>query len=103
MILFRYTCRRAAALTALAGLAAVMVAGCGGSSGTKEGTGQLTVLMADAPPNLGNVSEVNVTVSRVEVHRSGSGVEGEGTWHTVFQGAKTFNLLDLANVVDVTT
>jgi len=62
--------------------------------------------MADAPPNLGgNVTAVNVTVTKVEVHPSNQGTGGSGQndpWKTVFQGSRSFNLLDLANKVDVT-
>jgi hypothetical protein len=94
---------RVAAAAALAGLVALTAAGCGsGGSSSGSGSGQLTVLMADAPPNLGDVTAVNVTISKVEVHRSGSGGEGSGSWVTVFEGAKTFNLLDLANIENVT-
>src|SRR4051812_25914884 len=96
--------RRAEVVAALVVLVSIAAAGCGsGGSGTGSGSGQLTVLMADAPLNLGNVSAVNVTVSKVEVHSSGAGQTGSGSWQTVFQGAKTFNLLALANVTDVTT
>lgn len=87
--------------------------------------------MSDAPPNLGSVTEVNVSISKVEVHPSTSGASAStqqaspqpgggqsanpgvgsntadqpeaGAWKTVFQGTKTFNLLTLANVKDVTT
>jgi hypothetical protein len=83
---------------ALAGLAVVGGAGCG--SGGSSGSGQLTVLMADAPP--AGVKEVNVTVTKVEVHSGGtvdgSGQETGGAWKTVFEGQQTFNLLALANV-----
>lgn len=120
-------------IATLAALTALTAAGCGGGGGTSSGTesGQLTVLMADAPPDLGNVTEVNVTISRVEVLTSGAGATtqqvtppsgsdtvptdtdsggaapntatGSGGWKTVFQGSQTFNLLELANVEDVTT
>jgi hypothetical protein len=123
--------RRVAGALSLVGLAAFTAAGCGGGSSSGTGSGQFTVLMADAPPNLGNVTEVNVTVSKVEVHPSASGSSAStqqanqppgggqsanpgagsnaanqaqaGAWKTVFQGSQTFNLLTLANVKDVTT
>ena len=50
------------------------VAVCGGSGGSSSGNGSLSVLMSDAPPNLGNVTAVNVTVTKVEVH-PGDGTE----------------------------
>src|SRR5258707_342470 len=89
--------RRTAVAVAVAplGVLVSITAGCGGG-GSGSGSGRLTVLMADAPPGLGNVTAVNVTVSKVEVHTSNS-------WQTVFQGSKSFNLLALANVMDVTT
>ena len=62
--------------------------------------------MSDAPPNLGNVTAVNVTVTKVEVH-PGNGTETTDTsndpsWRTCWQGSRQFNLLSLANVTDVT-
>src|SRR5262245_40101538 len=89
--------RRMAALAAVAGLAVAAVTGCG-SGGSSGGNGQLTVLMTDAP--IDGVKEVNVTITRVEVHRGAS--DTEGSWETVFEGSRTFNLLSLANVADVT-
>lgn len=99
-----YSSGTAAAVAGLVGLVALTAAGCGGGSGSSSGNGSLTVLMADAPPNLGNVSAVNVTVTKVEVHPSSSGTSGSGQdtpWKTVFQGSKKFNLLDLANQTDL--
>jgi hypothetical protein len=55
--------------------------------------------MADAPPS--GVKEVNVTVTKVEVHSGSSDVQGGGSWQTCYQGSRSFNLLDLANVPDV--
>ena len=98
--------RRGAAVAALAGLVAITAAGCGGSGGSSSGNGSLSVLMSDAPPNLGNVTAVNVTVTKVEVH-PGDGTETGDTstdpsWKTCWQGSRTFNLLSLANKVNVT-
>src|ERR1051326_7150397 len=103
-----FTLRRVAVAATVAGIAALATAGCGGGSGSGSGSGQFTVLMVDAPPNLGNVTEVNVTISKVEVHPNtgGSDSSGQGAdtpWKTVFQGSKSFNLLSLANVTDMTT
>jgi hypothetical protein len=97
--------RRGAAVAALAGLVAITAAGCGGSGGSGS-NGSLSVMMSDAPPNLGNVTAVNVTVTKVEVH-PGDGTEttdttNDTTWKTCWQGSRTFNLLSLANVTDVT-
>jgi hypothetical protein len=100
----RSSSRQAAAIAALAGLVAVAATGCGG--GSTSSNGSLSVAMSDAPPNLGDVSAVNVTVTKVEVH-SGDGTETGDTstdtkWKTCWQGSRTFNLLSLANVTDVT-
>ena len=97
---------RQAAVVALAGFVAVTAAGCGGG-GSTSANGSLSVAMSDAPPNLGNVTAVNVTVTKVEVH-AGDGTETGDTstdtkWKTCWQGSpRTFNLLSLANVTDVT-
>src|SRR5438034_1224029 len=90
----------AALAVAVASLAA-LAAGCGGSGGSASGSGQLSVLMGDAPLSLTGVSAVNVTISKVEVH-SGSSIDATGTgtdssWKSVWQGSQTFNLLALAN------
>jgi uncharacterized protein DUF4382/carboxypeptidase family protein len=98
--------RRIAAAAALAGVAA-FAAGCGsGGSSSSSGSGSLSLLMSDAPPNLGNVTAVNVTVTKIEVH-PGDGTETtdpatDTKWKTVWQGSQTFNLLSLANVTDLT-
>src|SRR3989442_7153522 len=81
-----------------------MAAGCGG--GGSSAGGSLSVAMSYSPPNLSGVSAVNVTVTKVEVH-SGDGTETGDTstdtkWKTCWQGSRTFNLLSLANVTDVT-
>src|SRR5260370_12940642 len=91
--------QQAAAVAALAGLFAMVAAGCGG--GSSSSSGSLSVGMSDAPPNLGDVTAVNVTVTKVEVH-SGDGTETGDTstdsnWKTCCQGSKPFNLLTLAN------
>src|SRR5260370_42028324 len=56
--------QQAAAVAALAGLFAMVAAGCGG--GSSSSSGSLSVAMSDAPPNLGDVTAVNVTVTKVE-------------------------------------
>jgi hypothetical protein len=97
MTLCKYPCRRVAAIAAIAGLAVVVAAGCGGGGSSSGGSGQLTVLMADAPPP--GVDEVNVTITKCEVHTGGTEATG-GSWKTVFEGQQSFNLLDLANVLN---
>ena len=69
--------RRGAAVAALAGLVAITAAGCGGSGGSSSGNGSLSVLMSDAPPNLGNVTAVNVTAA-FGINRSDFGIKYPG-------------------------
>jgi hypothetical protein len=57
-------------------------------------TGTIKVLVTDAP---GDVSEVNVTVSSVEVHKTGSdGASGE--WISLPIQQETFNLIALQDI-----
>jgi uncharacterized protein DUF4382/carboxypeptidase family protein len=96
--------RRVVAAAALAGMAA-FAAGCGSGGSSSGSGGSLSLLMSDAPPNLGNVTAVNVTVTKVEVH-PGDGTETtdpatDTNWKTVWQGSQTYNLLSLANVADL--
>jgi hypothetical protein len=60
---------------------------------TRPTTGTIQVLVTDAP---GNVSSVNITVSKVEVHKAGSDA-GSGTWVSlnVTNQGQPFNLLTL--------
>jgi hypothetical protein len=105
MMKYRLTfTRQAAMVAALAGLA-TFAAGCGGGGGSGS-NGSLTVALSDAPPDLGNVTAVNVTVTKVQVH-PGDGTEtgdtsNDPSWKTCWQGSRPFNLLSLANVTDVT-
>lgn len=81
----------------LAGLAALVLAGCGGSSGDSTGTtGTLSVSMTDA--TLPGFQAIYVTVDEVQVHPADAG-EGENAWVTVADPDKTVNLLELINGV----
>lgn len=75
----------ARALQTLVFLVALFVLfGCGGATGASNGT--LAFLLADAPA--ADVTEVNITVDRVEAH-----IDGE--WVTITAPQDSYNLLDL--------
>ena len=73
-------------------LASLMLSSCnGGSSGdttTSSGTGSVAFLLTDGPD--ADFDEINITVNRAELFCDSGHI-------TVFQGSKTFNLLDLAD------
>ena len=76
--------------------ALLFVAGCGGNGDTGS-TGMVKLLLADAPLHLNDgsvVSEVNVTITKVEVMGAN---ESEVPRATLFEGSETVNLLTLAN------
>jgi|GEM_PF-1052153 len=61
---------------------------------TSESKGTIQVHVTDAP---GDVTEVNVTVSEVEVHKAGD--EGEsGQWIYLAINEETFNLIELQDI-----
>jgi hypothetical protein len=76
-------------------LLAVFVAGCGsgGDGGTAQ-PGMVSVSMTDAPAC--GYDEVNVTVSKVRVHQSGSADDKAAGWTDItLDPARKVNLLDL--------
>jgi hypothetical protein len=61
---------------------------------TEPSTGTIQVLVTDAPKH--DVSSVNLTVSKVEVHKAGGdGVSGNWTELDIDEEKQPFNLLDL--------
>ncbi len=77
-----------------------IVAGCGGGDGGSGGgtanaqPGFLTASLTDAPAC--GYNEVNVTVSRVRVHRSSSAEPGDAGWNDItLDPPQKINLLDL--------
>ncbi len=79
-------------------LLAGLVAGCGsggdGGGGTTAQPGTLSVSMTDAPAC--GFDEVNVTVSKVRVHQSGSADENTAGWTDItLNPARKINLLNL--------
>src|SRR5438445_2245945 len=91
--------------SSIALFAALLAAACGGSS-----TGQLKISLTDAPSDLANVSQVNVTFDEIRVHDDASaslpdggapdagaaedGTDGNG-WIVLCTETKTVDLLSL--------
>jgi len=74
-------------------LFALSLAACGGGgSSDGGGTGTLSTSLTDASTD--QYEAVYVTIARVEVHH-----DGDGSWETVAEPNKTYNLLDLVNGV----
>src|SRR5438309_1156569 len=74
-------------------LLTVVVAGCGSDGGGSTQPGVLGVAMTDAPAC--GFDEVNVTVSKVRVHQSGSASENEAGWTDItLTPARKINLLN---------
>jgi len=82
-------------------LAIFLMAGCGGGGGTASSgsqTGTLGVSLTDAA--VGGFDAVNVTVSKVRVHKSADAEEGDAGWSEItLDPARKINLLDLQNGV----
>ena len=78
-------------------LLSAVLAGCGGGGGGGTGgTGTLGVSMTDSPSC--GFNEVNVTVDKVRVHKSGSAEATDAGWTDItLSTAKKINLLDLTN------
>ncbi len=76
----------------LGALFALALASCGDSDSDSENTGKLSLSLADAPAS--EYQAVYVTVTEVQVHRSG---DEEGAWETILTPGETFNLLELVN------
>ena len=75
-------------------LLTVVVAGCGSDGGGSTQPGVLGVAMTDAPAC--GFDEVNVTVSKVRVHQSGSASENAAGWTDItLTPARKINLLNL--------
>jgi hypothetical protein len=79
----------------LAGLLAVTLTSCGGSSGSSDGdgsTGKLSLSLSDAPAP--EYQAVYVTIAEIQVHRTDG---ADGQWQTILTPNATYNLLDLIN------
>ncbi len=76
-------------------LLAVLVVGCGGGGGGAT-PGKLGVSLTDAPAC--GFDAVNVTVTKVRVHQSGTATENDGGWTDItLNPARKINLLDWNN------
>jgi hypothetical protein len=82
-------------------LLSAFVAGCGGGGsgdGGASGSGTLGISLTDAPAC--GFDAVNVTVTQVRVHQSGSASDSAGGWSEItLNPARKINLLDLTNGV----
>ena len=73
-------------------LSGLFLAACGGGGSSDGGQGTLSTSLTDSTTD--EYQAVYVTIARVEVHH----VDG-GTWQTVAEPNKTYNLLELVNGV----
>jgi hypothetical protein len=64
-------------------------------------TGTLVIRITDAPPGEREITELNITVTKIEVHRAGDTDGGNGGWITVVEGSYPFELLGLAGVEEL--
>ncbi|VVB62170.1 Uncharacterised protein [uncultured archaeon] len=63
----------------------------------QTGTGQLVLNITDTPGDL-NITRVNVTISKVMVHRSAAVNNTTAGWEMVVNDSQTFDLISLINV-----
>jgi len=76
-----------------------IAAGCSSDTSTRDtgdGTGSLSLYLADAPAQ--NYLAVYVTIKEVQVHTPDNG-RGRGGWKTVGEPGETYDLLELVNGV----
>src|SRR5512147_1855142 len=75
-------------------LLALLIVGCGSSGGSGTGTGTLGISLTDAPAC--GFDAVNITVSKVRVHQSGSATDQTSGWTDItLNSPRKINLLDL--------
>jgi hypothetical protein len=75
---------------------ALFVLSCSDSTSPEAGQGQLKITMVDAPAEY---DEINIVVTRVEVHRSGS--DSTSGWFVINNNTATYDLLRLRNGASV--
>lgn len=73
-------------------LVGVALVACGGGGSSSGGQGSLSTSLTDSSTD--QYQAVYVTIARVEVHH-----DGDGSWETVAEPYKTYNLLELVNGV----
>lgn len=76
--------------------AAIFISGCSDSTGPKDGQGQIKIMMVDSPADY---DEVNIVVTRVEVHLSG--YDDNSGWFVINNNVATYDLLLLRNGASV--
>lgn len=69
-----------------------IIGGCANSSSPESSQGQIKITMIDAPAAF---DEVNIAVTRVEVHKSGA--DSTSGWFVINNVASVYNLLNLKN------
>lgn len=79
-------------MVALATIAVLVIGGCSSSPTSSNQTGTLSVRLVDSPAAF---QQVNIVVSRVEVHASGS--DSASGWFTINDVPATYDLLTLRN------
>ncbi|MBU1120323.1 DUF4382 domain-containing protein, partial [Candidatus Micrarchaeota archaeon] len=66
-----------------------------------EGKGTLKIYLTDPPQNKDtNYSSLDITISRIEIHRTSSTEEGK-KWYVFMEEEKTFDLIQLENVQEL--
>ncbi|MBM3924368.1 MAG: DUF4382 domain-containing protein [SAR202 cluster bacterium] len=71
-------------------LTLLVLSGCGGEGGSSgENFGKAVFAVSDAAADMGEVTEVTVTIDSLKIHAEG------GAWKTVSSQAQSFNLLEL--------
>ena len=75
---------------------AIIIFGCSDSTSPETGQGQMKITMVDAPAGF---DQVNVVVTGVEVHRSGS--DSSSGWFVINDSMATYDLLLLRNGASV--
>jgi hypothetical protein len=75
---------------------AIIIFGCSDSTSPETGQGQMKITMVDAPAGF---DQVNVVVTRVEVHSSGS--DSSSGWFVLNDSMATYDLLLLRNGASV--
>lgn len=65
---------------------------------TSPAMGTLEIRITDAPPDKRLITEINVNVTKIEVHKADDTDSDNGTWITVIEGSYPFDLLKLEGV-----
>ena len=66
---------------------------------TDSGNGRLVVKITDAPFPIDFVESAVVTITKIEIRKSGDGISDGNPFVVIWEGSQTFNLLELRNGV----